>query len=205
MDYGSIDDVRALANLTNNDISDEELSVLMRIAQRMFFNDVLIKIEKEDITYSRTSNNTLIYQLNYYPIMSVENGTSPTAEDVKVEAVDIYANDLNNAVREIQVTALNAAYGLIQLAEAPTASEKLFAYYYAAPVHFKDFDINVAVNFLTAHLATLRLQDPNTVAIADFNNALVIKDKKMETRFLDMYERKKAEILGGSTFRVAEL
>ncbi len=205
MSYGSINDVRALTNLTANDISDADLTALMAIAQRMFFNDVLMRIEREEITYSRTSPTTLIYQLSHYPIASVENGLNPTAGDIVVEALNINANDLSNAIRQIQVQDLNAGWGLIQLAEAPQPHERLFATYYAAPVSFNSYDIDAAVNFLTAHLATLRIQDPGTIQVADFNNALVVKDKKMETRFLEMYERKKNEILMGATFRAVDL
>ncbi len=205
MDYGSIDDVRALANLTVDDIGDEELSALMQIAQRMFFADVLIKVEREDITYSKAAIGTNIYQLSHYPIGSPENGTSPTVNDVIVEAFDFSANDLSGAVRQIAVTSMNAKFGLIQLSESPKPSEFLYATYYAFPVTIADADIDAAVNFLTAHLATLRLQDPGTITIADLNNALVVKDKKMETRFLDMYEHKKAQILAGKTFRMVNL
>lgn len=205
MDYGSIEVVRALANLTDNDISDEDLSVLLQIAQKMFFGDVLIYVDKEEITYNRTTQNSPIYALKYSPIASPENGLNPTASDVKVTAVNILANDLATAVREIQVANINAYLGLIQLAESPTASEKLFASYYAAPVSFKPTDIDTAINFLAAHLATLRLEDPGTLAIADFNNALVVKDKEHRTRFLEMYERKKAEMLAGATFMGANI
>jgi len=198
MAYGNIDDVRVITGLTVNDISDADLTTLLSIAQRMFFNDVLIFVDGEEITATNAAGT--LFKLANAPIASIENGMHPLPTDVTVEAMNPNATDINAIIRTLTVSAINARVGLIQLSEPPASDEIVLASYYYAPVPIQDADADIAINYLAAHLATLRVEDPGMLTIQDLDkNALVIKNNN--TRFLDAYERKKAEILGGATFR----
>lgn len=201
MDYGSIATVRTITGLTEEDISDSELSELLNIAQRWFFRDVFARSIKEDITYNRVTEN--VYGVKYTPIVSPANGFNPSPSELTVEAVNITATTLSGMKRTIAVVALDPWLGLVELAEAPQSVEKLFITYYYAPVPLDTEDINTAVNLLAAHLTTLKLQDPGNITIADLqNNELVVKNS--ETRFLDTYKAFKSAIIGKARSRAIE-
>jgi len=196
MDYGDIDEVRVITGLTDDDITDEDMAVLLSYARRRFFNDVLVKAPRELITPIDSTRK--VYQLEHYPVGSVENGTAPTGDDVLVETMNTSPSwDMWGT---IAVEAVDAAHGLIKLTEAPPAGVYVFATYHYFPVELNRRDIDDAVNFMAAHLATLRLEDPATISINDLvNNALVYKENK-PTRFLDAYKAKVDAMTGGLVF-----
>jgi len=198
MDYGSIDDVRALTGLTGEDITDDDLAVLMDYARRKVFMDVLVSVEREKITPLTATR--LVYQLEHYPLGSLETGVNPTPADVKVESMSLTPGwDMWNM---LTVEAIDAEHGLIKLAETPPSGVELFASYHYFPTRIERRDLDEAVNYYTAHLATLRLEDPGTIAIPDLvSNALVYKENK-PTRFLEVYRAKIDAMTGGLTFGV---
>jgi len=198
MTYGTIDGVRVLTGLTPDDISDDDLSALIAVAERWFFGEVFIRVEREDIT-DRAKTKT-IYRLTHTPVVSLVNGFTPQPGDVKVVGVNLNALALSDFQRDINVIELNADLGLIELESAPVPGERLLATYYYAPVRITDEDITTAVNLLASHLATLRVEAPGTLTIQDLDkNALVVKNT--ETRFWDAYVQKRNAILGKARFR----
>lgn len=195
MDYGSVDGVRVITGLTEDDVSNEDISMLMSYARRRFFADVL-EYTTEEIT--PLDDTRLVYQLEHYPIGSPENGTNPQPADVKVETLD--TSPSWSMWGTVDVDAVDAEHGLIKLTETPPSGVTLYASYHYFPAKLDDADINEAVNYLTAHLLTLRLEDPSTISINDLvSNALVYKENK-PTRFLEAYKAKVDGMVGGLIF-----
>lgn len=196
MDYGSIDGVRVITGLTEDDISNDDLAVLLSYARRRFLADVLVKETREELT--ALDSTRLTYQLAHYPLGSMENGTSPTGSDIIVETKSTTPSW--GMWGTVEVSDVDAEHGLIKLSEEPPTGVNLYATYYHFPGAIDDVDIDEAVNYFAAHLATLRLEDPATISINDLvSNALVYKENK-PTRFLDAYRAKVDAITGGLVF-----
>jgi hypothetical protein len=198
--YGNIMNVRALTGLTENDVSNEDIVAIMEMANRIVLNTIQTKVVREQAR--QIGSDRLVYQTNYYPIADTDGDGQVTANDVKVEALSPYESF--NMWRELTIDQINAKYGLIKLAEAPSAAERVFITYAFIPDLTTKEDIDDAVNLLTAHILTLRLQNPDTVAITDLGaNELIVK--KQETKFYDLYKLKIRSMMALKSFRSVEV
>lgn len=198
--YGNIMNVRALTGLTENDVSNEDIVAIMEMANRIVLNTIQTKVVRERAR--QIGSDRLVWQTAYYPLADVDGDGQVTANDVKVEALSPYESF--NMWRELTIDQINAEYGLIKLAEAPSAAERVFITYAFIPDLITKEDIDDAVNLLTAHILTLRLQNPDTVAITDLGaNELIVK--KQETKFYDLYKLKIRSMMGLKSFRSVEV
>ncbi|MBO8180267.1 MAG: hypothetical protein H0Z19_07285 [Archaeoglobus sp.] len=198
--YGDILSIRALTGLTSEDISDEDITQVMQLANRIVLNTIQIRVTKEQPR--QIGGDRTVYQTISYPLADIDGDGQVTANDIKVEALNPVESF--NMWRELAVDQINPYYGLIKLAEAPTNGERVFVTYAYIPEWVKKEDIDDLVNLLTAHILTLRLQNPDTVAITDLGaNELIVK--KQETKFLEVYKLKLQTLMNIKAMRSVEL
>jgi len=198
--YGDILSIRALTGLTSEDVSNEDINQVMQLANRIVLNTIQIRVTKE---HSRQiGSDRTVYQTTYYPLADTDGDGQVTANDIKVEALNpVESFDM---WRELTISQINADYGLIKLAEAPANGERVFITYAYIPKWVKKEDIDDLVNLLTAHILTLRLQNPDTIAITDLGaNELIVK--KQETKFLEVYKLKLQTLMSIKAMRSVEL
>lgn len=197
--YGNIMNVRALTGLTENDVSNEDIVAIMEMANRIVLKTIQGKIIREQPR--QIGSDRLVYQTNYYPIADTDGDGQVTSNDIKVEALNPIASF--DMWRTLQIDQINADYGLIKLLNAPADGERVFVTYSYIPDGITKEDLDDLVNLLTAHILTLRLQNPDTVAITDLGaNELVIK--KQETKFLDVYKLKLNTVMSIKWMRCIE-
>jgi len=196
MIYGSIMDIKALAGLSDADITDEELSVILELARRIVFDRVGSKVFRE--LPSRIGDSYTVYQVKNYPILDANGDGVVDGKDIKVEAK---ANTESFDMWEIlTVSNVKADYGLIQLAQAVDPTKTVYVTYTYIPPQVNATDLDDAVNLMACHLISVRLQNPDTVAISDLNkNELIVKED--EDKFLKLYKLKEQVILAKKSFR----
>ena len=197
--YGDILSIRALTGLTNEDVSDEDINQIMQLANRIVLNTIQMRVTREQPR--QIGSDRLVYQTSAYPLADIDGDGQVTANDVKVEALSpVESFDM---WRELTISQINADYGLIKLAEAPASGERVFITYAYIPEWVKKEDIDDLVNLLTAHILTLRLQNPDTIAITDLGaNELIVK--KQETKFLEVYKLKLQTLMSIKAMRSVE-
>ena len=185
MIYGDVISIRAIVGLTSEDISEEDINFIMKLANGIVLDTIRVRVIKE--VPHEIGSDRLVYQTLSYPISDLDGDGEVTANDIKVEALSpVESFDM---WRELTISQINADYGLIKLSSPPNSGERVFITYAYLPSWVKKEDIDDLVNLLSAHILTLRLQNPDTIAITDLGaNELIVK--KQETKFLKVYQMK---------------
>lgn len=196
MIYGNIMDVTAIAGLSEEDISNEELSVILELARRIVFDRVSAKVFRENP--ERIDANYLVYQVKHYPIADLNGDGVVDAKDVKVEVKNpVSSFDMWG---EVEVETVKPDYGLIKLVNPVDNASSVFVTYAYLPPQLRNQDLDDAVNLMAAHILTVRLQNPDTIAISDFNkNELIVREDT--NKFLKLYKLKEQIILSQQSFR----
>ncbi|MBO8173502.1 MAG: hypothetical protein H0Z33_16665 [Bacillaceae bacterium] len=198
--YGDIMAIRALTGLTTEDVEDGDIATIMQLANRIVLNTVQVRVNKETST-PLTDDNT-VFQTKHYPIADKDGDGEVTANDITVEALSPTRGF--SMWRELTISELNPPYGLIRLSTPPTNGERVFITYAYIPPGVGTEDLDDLVNLMASHLLTLRLQNPDTVAITDLGaNELVVK--KTDTKFLDVYKLKLSTVMSVSAMRSVNL
>ncbi len=197
MPLGDIGAIRALTNLTPDDISDEDLSAILLLATRHVIEDISALAVKEDITAARVSDAN-IYQLAHAPLVGFTD-FEVKITDVIVEAKNPHPTTLAELWEFVAVAAVDADAGFVELANPPQ-DKALYATYRYLPKKISRGDVEDLINIYSAHVATVRLEGPGTLSIVDLDkNALVVKDT--EDRFWQLYASRRKTILGATSFR----
>ena len=191
MTYGDINTVRQLVGITEEDISDADLEILRQYAESLTLKRIAFNVFWEKAAPLNAERTQ--FQLKHKYI-------DPASVSVMLQDSDGNRYELSE---EITITVDNWN-GVLYLSAPIPADVDLYVTYIAFPRLFDLDEISKAVNYLTAHLATLRLENPDTLAISDLEkNALVIK--KREDRFYKAYEAVVRALLGGKTFRAVSV
>ena len=200
MAYGDINVIRQLVGITSEDISDADLTAILNVAERTVMKELMSEVTREEV-YALDSER-LTYQVKHYPLADRNLDGVVDASDVKVEAKSSTLSF--NMWRELTVADIKVEDGLILLSSAPDSGERVFISYAYIPPTVTNDDLNDLVNYLTAHLVSLRLENPDTLAISDLEkNALVVK--KEEYKYLKAYIAKKRAVLGKYNFRAVSI
>lgn len=185
MAYGDIKIVRALAGISEEDISDEDLTALMQAAEQLTLRRLgyVVSDEKAELDKTRTTAKLAhTYVVTNSLSLSFEKDGQPYTPPNTLTPV------------------LNPRDGTITFSEPLDEGVEVRASYVAFDQPIEPDTISLAVNYLTAHLATQRLENPETVTLADLEENVATKMAQPD-RFLSIWNALLRAALRGRTMR----
>ena len=184
-----------------NSISDKDFSQLLWHAYQIALKEAFIKHYDEEPkgnpdtgVWLDGSNKT--FQVKHPPIADINGDGTVDGDDLVGTYVD---EDYNVYTLTCGVT--NAREGIITLEQSsgdaiPNTAKKVRIDYYQQPNRWDEDIFHKAVIYLAAHLAQMRLKEPDKITVADLTSNRVLLEER-HTEFLEMYWRLMKRLNGG--------
>ena len=194
MAYTNITDIRAMSNLTTDDISDADLTTLLGKAVAEVNSRINVKVIREEIEYidevrenDIDGSNTTFYVKNWkgkYLADLNNDGTVDTSD------ITVYKVDSDNNETTVTVSSITHDEGKFVLYSAPVGTDELFVTY-----SYSSFDgdtpdilINLAATYLTIAYAYLKI-DAGVATSVKFGNTRI--SRNISNSYGIYYERYK--------------
>lgn len=187
--YCSVDEVRSMTNLTEGQVADTNLAILIEMASNDVNADISIKHEDERVQYiseekaNDVNDSNLTYYTIHYPIGDKDNDYEVGTSDLYVYAIDEDANR-----NEKTVISVDAEKGRFLLSEAPSSSDALYVTYYSTnklvdPPHKL---VKMATIWLTASFAYSKINLGKAPRFKE-GSLTVFRDTTAHKQYMDKY------------------
>lgn len=199
MALSTIAKVRTVSGISQTtDISDADLTILLGYATQRTLTDVYRHWYHENIgpnpdDGSLWNGTNYTYQVQNPPLADLDGSGTVDDSDITVTWVD----EDYGVHTDATVTIVSAEEGIITVKNGsdPLAASVLYVWvdYYQKHEYIDTSLLEAAATYYTAHLAHLRLTEPDKVTLADLSgNTPVIEMRP--TRFREEYDRLIREI-----------
>jgi len=132
--YCSVDEVRAMTNVTESQVTDTQLALLIEMASAQVNADINERHEDEEVKYineeksNEIDGTTITFYTRGYPIGDKENYYKITTDQVYA-----YTIDSDGLRHDISVSSIDAEKGKVVLSRAINTNETLYFTYDSTP------------------------------------------------------------------------
>jgi len=192
--YCTPTDVRKIANLTTNDISDSDLAEIISYAVAFLNHEINSKIVEEEVRSIDTTrentidgvNKTFYVQNSFkWPLGDLNDDGEVTTDDVIV-----YEYDSEGNKSQVTVDSIDANLGKIVLSSAPASGHKLTITYCYAPLSESEPHpmIRMATAYLAAALAYTKIEAKDFERIS-IGRLTVAKTESGFDKYFSVYQK----------------
>lgn len=203
--YGTKAEVRRISGVPVADVSDNDLDDIIVKASIALTDIIATRVESQPLypTASRTSFSMGVPYVADLNVDSLVNASDVNVRFVRTNPTTGLAEEMSPGV----VTLTSARYGTLSTTVAlPEGWEAVADFgYYSRPLDLTRAAL--AVNYLAAHMAVLRMKAPGRITRADTLGAGDSGEKgalgalaAMRTKYLALFEREVAAMRGQAVF-----
>ena len=192
--YCTPTDVRKIANLTTNDISDSDLADIIMYAVAFFNHEVNSKIIEEKVEEIDSTRENKINGTNktFYVQKSFDWHIADMNDDgeVTTDDVEVYDYDQEGNKTKVTVDSIDPALGKIVLSSAPESGHTLKITYSYCPLSEADPHplVKQAVAYLAAALAYTKIEAKDFERIS-LGRLTVAKTESGFERYFSVYQK----------------
>lgn len=145
--------VRLVSDLTTSDIGDTDLANLIAEATRLFWKDISIRVEWEEVD-GKINGSNREYKVANNPFAPTGSTTTVSINDITVYSIQTNATTGFEESSELTVSTVYSRDGRFIVSSAPASEIDEIRANYAYTSYWLDWDkVSLAVAYLTANLA----------------------------------------------------